>query len=298
MLKITGKFPFHVLALTVSLVWGSTFASSKVLLNAGMSPAEIMTIRFAIAYVAMLPFCWRSVGYAGLKDEVLFAVLGITGGSLYFLTENIAVDIASATSTVALIICANPILTAIVNRLIWRGETFGSQFLIGSVVALVGTALVVFNGIFVLDDNPLVIVLSLAAALCWSFYSITLKVLERRYSSLHITRKLFFWGVLTMLPYFLYEPFGIDAGTIGQPVVAFNVIFLALIASLGCYFAWSYVVRRLGIVTASNYLYFNPAVALLTAHVALDETITIYAIVGCVVTVAGVYLCNKKNKNS
>ncbi len=294
MLKITGKFPFHLLALMVALVWGSTFASSKVLLNAGMSPAEIMTIRFAVAYLAMLPFCWKSVRFTGWKDEMLFAVLGITGGSLYFLTENLAVGLASATSTVALIVCATPILTAIVNRLVLRGERLGTQFLAGSIVALVGTALVVFNGIFVLDDNPLVIILSLAAALCWSFYSITLKVLERKYSSLDITRKIFFWGVLTMLPYFLYEPFDVDADTVRQPVVAFNVLFLALVASLGCYFAWSYVARRLGIVTASNYLYFNPVVALITAHIALDETITIYAIIGCVVTVAGVYLCNKK----
>ena len=292
---MSKKWPLHLFALAVSIVWGSTFASSKVLLNAGISPAEIMTIRFAVAYLAMLPFCLRNIKFSGWRDELIFIALGITGGSLYFVTENIAVEITSATSTVALIVCANPILTAIISRLIWRNEKLGKKFALGSVTAIVGTALVVFNGIFVLDDNPLVIILSIAAALSWSVYSTLLRIQEQKHGSLEITRKVFLWGVITILPYFIYEPFDIVMAILGDSVVIFNVIFLALVASLGCYFAWSFVSRRLGIVTASNYLYFNPVVALITAHITLDENITVYAIIGCIITVAGVYLCNKKN---
>lgn len=291
---MTSKWPFHIFAVAASVVWGSTFASSKVLLNAGMSPAEIMTIRFAIAYIAMLPFSIRNVGLKGWRDELLFAVLGVTGGSMYFLTENTAVNISSASSTVALIVCVTPVFTAIFNRIIWRGEKLGLRFAIGSLIALIGTSLVVFNGIFVLDDNPSVIFLSLAAALCWSGYSIVLRIMEQKYSSLEITRKVFFWGIMTMLPYFLYEPFEIEREVMTQPAVIFNTLFLSLVASLGCFLLWNIVVRRIGIVVSANYLYFNPAVALITAHVVLDETITMYAVAGCVITIIGVYLCNKK----
>lgn len=295
-MSIKSKFPFHICALLASVVWGSTFASSKVLLNAGMSPAEIMTIRFAVAYLAMLPFSVRKVRFTGWKDELFFVLLGLTGGSLYFLSENTAVRITSASSTVALIVCANPVLTAIVSRLVWRGEKLGGRFAAGSVVALVGMALVVFNGIFVLDDNPLVFVLSAGSALCWSVYSISLRVVERRFSSLDITRKVFFWGVVTMMPYFLYEPFSVDMATLCRFEVVFNIVFLSLGASLGCYLLWNVVVRRIGVVDSSNYLYFNPVVALITAHIVLDEMITLYAVVGCAITIVGVYLCNKKNK--
>jgi drug/metabolite transporter (DMT)-like permease len=293
-----SKWPFHVFAVLASVVWGSTFVSSKVLLNAGMSPAEIMTIRFAIAYLAMLPFMIRSVGPKGWRDELLFAVLGLSGGSLYFLSENTAVNISSASSTVALLVCVTSVFTAVLNRLVWRGEKLGARFAVGSVLALVGTALVVFNGIFVLDDNPSVIFLSLGAALCWSVYSIVLRVMEQRYSSLEITRKVFFWGIMTMLPYFLYEPFHIEREMIEQPAVIFNTLFLSLVASLGCFLLWNIVVRRIGVVVSANYLYFNPVVALITAHIVLDEKITMYAVAGCAVTTVGVYLCNKKNKKS
>ena len=298
MLKSTSKWPFHIFALAASAVWGSTFVSSKVLLNAGMSPAEIMTIRFAIAYIVMLPFSIRSVCPKGWRDESLFAMLGLSGGSLYFLAENTAVNISSASSTVALLVCVTPVFTAVINRLIWRGERLGALFAVGSAIALVGTALVVFNGIFVLDDNPSVIFLSLGAALCWSVYSIILKVLERKYSSVEITRKVFFWGVVTMLPYFLYEPFCVEKEVVMQPAVIFNSLFLSLVASLGCFWLWNVVVRRIGVVASANYLYFNPVVALITAHIVLDENITVYAVAGCAVTTLGVYLCNKKSKNS
>ncbi|MCR5453962.1 MAG: DMT family transporter, partial [Bacteroidales bacterium] len=254
-------------------------------------------MRFVLAYVAMLPFAIRKVRFTGWKDELMFAVLGLTGGSLYFLSENTAVNITSASSTVALIVCANPVLTAIVSRLVWRGEKLGNRFAIGSAIALVGTSLVVFNGIFVLDDNPLVFLLSAVSALCWSVYSIVLRVVEQRYSSLEITRKVFFWGVVTMLPYFLYEAFDVDIAMLTSSEVVFNILFLSLGASLGCYLIWNIVLRRIGIVVASNYLYFNPVVALITAHIVLDETITLYAVIGCAITILGVYLCNKKNKN-
>lgn len=291
-----SSWPFHVFALIASMVWGSTFVSSKVLLNAGMSPAEIMTIRFVIAYLVMLPFSHKYLISKSWKDELLFLVLGVTGGSVYFLTENTAVGIASATSTVALIVCSTPVVTALINRLIWRSEKLSNSFLTGSLIALVGTALVVFNGIFILDDNPLVIVLSLAASLCWAFYSITLRVMEKRYDSFVITRKVFFWGVLTMLPYFIFDGFHVTADMFSRADVLFNVIFLALVASLGCFLLWNIVTSKIGIVVSSNYLYFNPVVALITAHIVLDEKITVYAVVGCVITILGVYLCNKKTK--
>jgi len=284
-----------VFALLASLVWGSTYASSKVLLNAGMGPAEIMVARFVIAYVVMLALCHRDF-FTSWRQESRFALMGLLGGTLYFLSENKALEMTSSTSTVALIVCTAPVVTALVGRLIWRSEKLSPWFMLGSLIALAGTALVVFNGIFILDDNPWVVVLSLSASLCWALYSAMLRVLEKGYSSMVITRKLFFWGIATMLPYIAWDGWHVTCDMLQRGDVLFNVIFLALVASLGCFLLWSIVTRRIGVVTASNYLYFCPAVALVTASIVLSEVITIYAIIGCVVTIVGVYLCNRRSE--
>lgn len=299
---------WHLLGLITACIWGSTFAASSVLISAGLTPAEIMCLRFILAYVLLLPFCRRDI-LTSWRDEGLFILLGITGGSLYFLSENYAVKLTNYTSTVALIVCTCPILTALINRIFWRSEKLSARFLIGSMLALIGVSLVVLNGVFVLDDNPWVILLSFSAALLWSFYSLILKVQERHYSSVVITRKVFFWGIVTMLPVCVLEAlngtsllFPLDQASnlslnltlLTSPTVSMAVLFLALVASLGCFLVWNIVCRRLTVVTASNYLYFNPVTSLFAGAIVLGEAVTIPAVIGCAVTIFGVWMCNRK----
>lgn len=286
---------WHILALLTACVWGSTFAASSILIRAGLSPAAIMCLRFGIAYLCMLPWCHRSIRSASWRDELLFVLLGLTGGSLYFLSENYAIALTDYTSTVALIVCTCPIFTAILNRLIWRGEHLSMRFMLGSAVALLGVSMVVLNGVFVLDDNPWVILLSFLAAWLWSIYSILLRRLDGRYGSAVVTRKVFAWGTLTMLPVCGYEwmQHAYSDAVFSTQAWA-SLLFLALVASLGAFWLWNVVCSRLTVVTASNYLYFNPVMSLLVGAWLLNEHAGWVAIVGCFVTIAGVYLCNRK----
>lgn len=288
---MNNSLGWHALALLVACIWGSTFVASKVLLMAGLTPAQIMTFRFLIAWLLMLPWCHKQF-MTNIKDELCFLALGLTGGSFYFLAENTAVQLTSATSTVALLVCTTPILTALINRMVYRSEHLSSRFLTGSLVAMIGVSLVVFNGVFVLDDDPLVIILSIAASLTWAIYCLIIRKLDVRYSSAVITRKVFFWGVITMLPVVFFED--LDISILTDPTVISTTCFLAIVASLGCFLAWNIVLKRLGVVITGNYLYFNPVTSLIAAYLILDENITWLAIVGCFLTIGGVYLCNRK----
>ena len=288
---------FHLLAFVVSCIWGSTFVASKVLLNAGLSPAQIMCMRFAIAYFAFLPFCRHKIKADSLRDELLFIALGLTGGSLYFLTENSALQYTTSTSTVAMLITTTPVLTAFVVRAIFPSEKLSRRFMFGSLVALIGVALVIFNGVFILDDNPLVALLAFSASLCWAFYGLLLRKLETSYSTAFITRKVFFWGVVTMLPVCLVEDHSFDFSNLLSLNVGLPLLFLSLIASLACYQMWNMASKGLGIVVATNYLYFQPITSLVTGYLVLNERITLLAIFGCLLVIDGVYLCNKKRKS-
>ena len=295
---------WHILALVTACIWGSTFAASSILISAGLSPAEIMILRFLLAYILMLPFSHKRMWPKSWRDEVLFLCAGIAGGSLYFLSENYAIKLTNFTSTVALIVCTCPILTALLHRAIWHDSHLSAKFIIGSATALLGVSMVVLNGVFVLDDNPWVILLSACAALFWSAYSNILNVLDRRYTSDIITRKVFFWGIVTMLPVCisdivhgqsnLIQASATNWQLLANPEVVTTLFFLSVIASLGCFLTWNIVCKRLTVVTASNYLYFNPVTSLWMGAILLGERVTWPAIVGCAVTIAGVYLCNKR----
>ncbi len=88
----------HIVAILVITVWGTTFVSSKVLLNYGISPDEIFLSRFLIAYFSLLIISHRKIFSNSLKDELIMLGLGATGGSLYFLAENHALVCGPAES--------------------------------------------------------------------------------------------------------------------------------------------------------------------------------------------------------
>lgn len=283
---------YHVLALVTAAVWGSTFVSTKILLANGLSPAKIMVIRFSIAYLLILLLSHRPLFSRKLSDELLMIGAGITGGSLYFLAENSALIYTQA-SNVAIIIAVTPLLTAIAAHFFSRGERFSRTLATGSVIALAGVVLVVLNGRFVLHLNPKGDMLTIAAAVLWALYSIIIVRLQRRYSSLFITRKVFFYGIVTLLPYLFIHEAALDFGLLLRPAVIGNLLFLGLIASFACYWAWNAAIARIGSVNASNYLYLNPVVALITSAIVLDERITVTALIGTALIMLGVAVCEK-----
>ena len=83
---------YHLVAFLTVAIWGTTFVSTKVLMLNGLSPAQIFTLRFSIAYVLMLAFNHRRLFADSWQDEAKMALLGITGGSLYFCSAKLEVD--------------------------------------------------------------------------------------------------------------------------------------------------------------------------------------------------------------
>lgn len=284
---------FHILAILTSAIWGTTFISSKLLLQEGLSPAAIMILRFVLAYVLMLPFVKGKWFCKSLKDELLMVLLGISGGSLYFLLENTALVYTQA-SNVAIIIAATPLLTMLTVNLLDRGKGASKRLYGYSLMSLAGVALVILNGNFVLKLNPIGDLLTFGAVVTWVIYSIIIAKVQERYSSWMITRKIFFYGVVTLLPYFLIEPWDVTWEMMSRPMVWGNIAYLGVLASLGCYMTWNIVIKRLGAVDATNYLYINPIVAMITANLLLGERITPLAIAGTALILVGVYLAERK----
>ena len=287
-----GERIYHLVALITVSIWGTTFISTKVLLSYGLGPADILFYRFLMAYAGIWIWAKGKLFANSVRDELMMLGCGVCGGSLYFVTENTALGITLA-SNVSVLLCTAPILTAFLSHLLIKGERLGKTLIAGSLIALVGVVMVVYNGPFVLHISPLGDFLTFVAALSWAFYNILLKKLEGRYSTFFITRKVFFYGILTMLPCFLTRPPVYDAGILFRPVVAANLLFLGLIASMLCFIAWNSTVRKLGTIRSTNYIYITPLVTLITSYIVLDEVITSTAILGMVLVLVGVRLAEK-----
>ena len=288
--------PYFV-ALFVVLIWGTTFVSSKVLLNSGLLPADIFFVRFVMAYCCMLCISHKRLFANSVADELTLVGLGLMGGSVYFLVENMAL-LHSTASNVSILVSTTPLVTAMLLAIFYKSERLSMRQIFGSILAFVGVVLVVLNGQFILHLNPLGDALALGASFTWGFYSLFMRRIMGRYSADFITRKVFFYGLVTILPYFAFvNPLNIDLLTSGNMTIWSNLIFLGIIASTGGYLLWNWVMRKLGAVKSTNFIYLQSLVCMAAGHVILGERITLMAIAGAVILIVGMILAVRKKRS-
>lgn len=162
----------HILALLTAIIWGTTFIATKVLLRS-FAPLEILFLRFLIGFVALILMYPKPLKYHSLKEEATYLSAGLCGVTLYFLCENIALTYTQA-SNVGVIVAIAPLFTAILSHFFLKEEKITGTFLLGLLTALLGIALISFNGAK-LSLNPKGDLLAIGAAIVWAQRKISMR---------------------------------------------------------------------------------------------------------------------------
>lgn len=278
----------HIAALFTIFVWGITFISTKILLH-DFTPQEILFVRFCMGWLALCLFRPRIPRLMGAGIELTFAAAGFFGVTLYFLLENIALQYSLA-ANVGVIVSTAPFFTVLVDRLFFHGEKPALPFYLGFLCAMAGIAMISFKDAEI-SLSPIGDLLALLAALAWAFYSaFTKKLAGLGLGSLRTTRRVFFYGILLMLPILPITGCQFDADAFFLPVNLGNFLFLGLAASALCFATWTFCLDRLGTERASAYIYLVPVVTLISAAMLLHELITGRMICGMVLVVLGLLL--------
>lgn len=287
--KIIG----HLAAMFTIIIWGTTFISTKILLE-GFLPVEILFFRFVIGYTALLLLYPKKLKVTDRKHEPVFVFAGLCGICLYYLLENIALTFTFA-SNVGVIMSTAPFFTAILSHLFFISEEkLRLRFFIGFVCAMVGIIFISYNGMkFTLD--PLGDFLALSAALVWACYSLLVrKISKMGYPVFLSTRRTFFYGIIFMIPAAWFSDFRLDLFRFTHSIYLFNMIFLGLGASAFCFVTWNFAVRELGTVKTSVYIYLVPVITVFTSALVLKERLTALMGIGAALTLAGLILSEQK----
>lgn len=290
MKSMNNHFLGHLLIILTVLVWGITFISTKVLIFSNMGPMEIALYRFAIAYV-ILWVIHPHLPKTSLKQELYFFMSGFAGVTLYFLFENNALKYTTA-SNASFIVSTAPLLTAILAHHT-TNEKIRKNFILGFIISAAGIFFIVFNGKFVLNLNPIGDLLAFLSAASWACYSILIKKLGNKYNIVYLNRKIFFYGLITILPFILFSKDKMDLSLLSKPVIAGNILFLGIIASALCYILWQKAVFIIGVVKTNNYIYLIPVVTAMFSVIILHEKITGLMLLGSSLIIIGLIISNE-----
>lgn len=278
----------HLYAIFCVLVWGSTFISTKVLLI-DFAPFEILFTRFILGFLAMCVIMPKFFGFKGIKKELLFALAGLFGVTLYFLLENIALVYVYA-SIVSVLVVVAPFFTALINHFIMHDEKLSMHFFVGFILSIIGIALIS------LPSNDVIFNLTgysfaLLAALVWACYLICIKKIQNYgYNTLMVTRRIFAYGILMLCPFAFITDFDFKFELYANKINLFNMLFLGLCASALCFVVWNNSVKLLGVLKASAYIYAIPVVTVVVAVIILDERLDMISSIGIVLTILGLII--------
>ena len=298
----------YFLTAVVILIWGITFVNTRALLADFLS-LEILVGRFALAWVALWLVTPRRFAKKCCSDEWLFVAMGFCGIFCYQFLENCAIYYTNA-SNVAIFVSFGPIVTAALARIFTKDRSLSSALLIGSLIAIVGVALVSMNGVINLHLRPIGDFMVFGAMVSWGFYSILIdKVNEKGYPPGYAIRKAFGWSLLMMLPVCVWGvtetgycaldgsfSVTLDCAANVERFSAWmnwmNFGFLGLLASAACFAMWNYACKGIGVVRASVGLYLTPIVGVVFAAVFLGERLTTLSVIGGFVIIIGVAIAN------
>lgn len=284
----------HLLAFFVSIVWGTTFVFTKLLL-AVYHPVEIMIIRIAIAWLVLFLCHPKPIRPTSIREELPFIIAGLSGVTLYFIFENFALSYTYV-ANVSIIISSAPMFTALLLWALKLAPRPSKKFFVGFVLAIGGIVLISLASGDQVGVSPVGDVLTLCAAMTWGVYGICIQRTEGMgLSGLQVTRKVFVWGILFSLPTIPLMGLSFSLEPLTNGTILFQMLYLSLGASALCFVLWNKAVVYIGPLATSVYVYLLPVIALVASQIFLPEDIDLLAaILAIVLILTGLILSQSK----
>lgn len=289
--QITG----HIMACATQMMWGATFVSTKVLLKHFL-PAEVLFTRVVLAILALAIFYPHRLKIEDKKREFAFAGAGLFGIVMYFMLENTALTMTYA-SNVGIIVACAPFFVAVMVSLFFKSEKPGICFFIGFVISITGVAMISLNGAGNLHLNPAGDGLAFLAMISWGFYSaIVKKIGEWNYPTIAVTRRIYIYGALFLLPVLWQQHASFRLERYRDPKILVNYLFLGIIASAVGFMVWNLSTKWIGAIKTSVYIYVSPIVTVVLSVIVLKEKLTVISVLGSILILVGLVISQQRKK--
>lgn len=272
--------------LVAVVLWGLAPVATRAVV-AHLAPMPLLVLRLTVAALVLLPWAvpvFRRLRLRSLGRLVAAGALGLIG---YNLLVTVGLQWLPA-ATAGLLLATEPVWVMIVGK-VFLAERAGARAWLGSAVALGGVAVLAGPAALTGTGGPRALAgagLMLAGTLAFGAYTIVLRPLSQAFGAIPATAAS---TVVGAIPYLAF------AGTLTAPALAHlsaptwgELVFLALGSTVAGMLLWNRAVLSGGTTRVSLLLYLEPAVSVAGAILLLGEHLTLAAVAGGALILAGV----------
>jgi len=272
-------------------IWGSTFVVSRYAL-ASVSFLHLVILRFACSTILFaILFLIQRPGLPRGREWWLYLGSATSGYVLSIPFQFLGTSLTNA-HIGSIVTCATPLMMVILAGLFLH-ERIRMRDIVAIFIALAGVALISLEGLSGNSEGSPVrwlagIAALIAAAVTWGFYSLFLRLITRRQSSLAATGISNGLGFIILLPLFASDGSATLATLVTHPGVIAATVYLAVVSTFLGFTLWTRGLEQVASVSASSLMFFcQPLAGTLLGMLVLHERISAQTITGCGLILTG-----------
>ncbi|MEE4196352.1 MAG: DMT family transporter [Bacteroidales bacterium] len=282
------------IAVSLAMIfWSFTFIWYKKVYQF-YNPITTVFFRLIISSVFLFALMYplRRIEKIKQGDFKYFLLVAVFNPFLYFIGESYGVKLVSSTLS-AVIIATIPLFTSFTSS-VFLNERMTRMNLTGIVLSIVGVSFIIFEKNEGIAVSPLGIAMLMLAVVAAIGYSMVLKKLSYKYSSITIVSYHNLIGIFLFAPlFFIFDFNGFKQTGLSQQAWV-PLLELAFFGSSFAFIFFTFAIKRIGVGKANAFTNLIPVLTAILAFFLLGEMINIIKVVGISLVIGGLFLSQVK----
>ncbi|MFO7842274.1 MAG: DMT family transporter [Bacteroidales bacterium] len=282
------------IAVSLAMIfWSFTFIWYKIVYQF-YNPITTVFFRLIISSIFLFALMYplKRIEKIRKGDFKYFLLVSVFNPFLYFIGESYGVKLVSSTLA-AVIIATIPLFTSFTSSF-FLNEKITRMNLLGIIFSIIGVSFIIFEkneGVIV---SPLGIAMLMLAVVAAIGYSIVLKNLSNKYSSITIVSYHNFIGIFLFAPLFFIFDFNDFKQTGLSQEAWIPLLELAFFGSSFAFIFFTFAIKRIGVGKANAFTNLIPVLTAIIAFIVLGEIINLTKIFGISLVIGGLFLSQIK----
>lgn len=282
------QLTIYMILFSCVFFWASNFIIGSILIE-HWSPIMVAIFRLMVIVLFLGCISWKAIIHTTFtrNDLLLLIIAGILGVSINHYSFYASLQHTSPI-TAALILACAPIVTSLLNKMIYH-ESRNGIFWLGAIISFIGVGLIITKGALIAISIGKGEVLSLITMLSFALFLIIVNHLSLKLSAQSITFYTNLIGLLVLVP-FSFSMWTRINWQVTYPYWMLLIISAVIIHGISN-LLWNQKMKEIGSTNASLLLNFEPAIAMLLSGIFLKQFPTSVQVYGSLLILLGISLC-------